>query len=220
MKKTLLILTLTGLFSIGVLAEDIQVKSLNQGICWIKEEVGSVKMASFNQGISVELNDQSLGRIHELNLPTRFEGALEARAFCSSHGLSLVFNAVEKNKRYCIWLQVEQDGFKTQSVGFTDSEGTCDGYKPGTLVLTLSESGIDEGSFLKKLEDRSIAINFKSFEVISEGLVKIELNEEDWGSESEFSTKFQDLSSVKYAEKSFFYHSIGEWSDLETLGRE
>lgn len=220
MKKTLLILTLIGLFSTAASAENIEVKSLNQGVCWIKEDSASVKLASFNQGISVELNDQTLGEIHNLNLPTRFEGALEVKAFCSSHGMSLVFNAVEESKRYCIWLKVEQRGFTTQSIGLTDSAGKCDGYKPGVIMLTLNADSLEREEFLKKLESNEIGVDFKSFEVISSGLVKIELNEVDFGKEIEFISKLRELKSIRYAEKSFFYHPIGEWSDLEVLGRE
>ncbi|GEM_PF-6635451 len=220
MKKSLLILSLMSLFSTVSFAEDIQVKSLNQGTCWIKEEAQSVKASSFVQGISVELNNQTLSKINDLNLPTSFEGEIDAMAFCSGHGLSLVLNATEKSLRYCVWLKIEQSGFETQSVGLTDSDGRCDGYKAGTLILSLVDKDIEREEFLKNLADHSMGIKFKSFEEVSEGLIKIELFEEDWGKEAEVAAKFQNLSPVKYAEKSFFYHPIGEWSDLEVLGRE
>ncbi|WP_372655029.1 hypothetical protein [Halobacteriovorax sp.] len=220
MKKNLLILTLLSLFSTVSFAENIQVKSLNQGTCWIKEEAESVKATSFVQGISVELNNYTLSKISELNLPTKFESSLDAMAFCSGHGLSLVLNAAEKSLRYCVWLKINQDGFETQSVGLTDIEGKCDGYRPGVIILSIVENSLDREQFLKDLKNHSLDIEFKSFEEVSEGLVKIELLEENWGSEAELSSKFQKLEAVKYAEKSFFYHPIGEWSDLEVLGRE
>jgi hypothetical protein len=219
MKKNLLILTLIGLFSIPSFAENVQVKSLNQGACWLKEGNSGVKIVSFNQGISVELNDETLSKIHELDLPTGFEEELEVKAFCSSHGLSLVLNTTENKLRYCIWLNIEKDGFSEQSVGLTDSSGKCDGYRPGELILTIAGPGVERSGFLNKLEKGSTGINFKRYEVLSAGLIKIELNREDHGHEVNFISKFKKFGAVKYAEKSFFYHPIGEWSDLETLGR-
>ncbi|ATH08332.1 hypothetical protein BIY24_10345 [Halobacteriovorax marinus] len=219
--KTKLLLTILALFCIDfTFAQTIEVKSLNQGSCWIQESSDHVKMASFSQGISVELNDITLGKIHELGLPTSFQENLKAMAFCSGHGLSLVMNAKEGALRYCVWLKVEKDNFIVQSVGLTDSQTKCDGYKAGVILLSLGSEGVDKDKFIEELEQRSHNIEFKSYEVITDGMVQINLNESDFGREEELAQKFSALAPVKYAERSYFYHPIGEWSDLDVLGRE
>lgn len=220
MKNNLLLLIALFIFSTLAFAEDIQIKSLNQGSCWIKEDGESVKVSSFIQGMSTELNNQSLSMIHDLGLPTTFSESFEVKAFCSGHGLSLVFNVVEKSLRYCIWLKVNKDSFTTQSVGLTDSEGKCDGYSAGEILLSLDVSSLEREDFIKDLEQRSAGIQFKSFEEVSEGLIKVVLLDEDLGRETEVASKFNELKQVKYAERSYFYHPIGEWSDLDSLGRE
>ncbi|OUR99924.1 hypothetical protein A9Q84_02520 [Halobacteriovorax marinus] len=218
--KLLLMITLFGIFVNLTRAESVNVQSLNQGTCWFSEEETSIKVVSFNDGQVMNLDDNYLSHILSLDLPLTFDGSYTAEIFCSSHGASLVMNIKEENLRYCLWLKLDSEGPKVQSFGLADNDSKCDGHDPGVLILSLNDDVNINDEFMRKLENREFGFEYESVSRVSERIIKVSFSKESYGREMEYASRFTDLDAVKFAEKSFFYHPIGEWGSLKSLKKD
>jgi len=212
--------TFFGMLINSTLAETVNIQSLNQGTCWFNEEESSIKVASFNDGQNMNLDDSYLGQIHSLDLPVSFDGTYRSDIFCSSHGASLVMNIRENNQRYCLWLKLNSNGPVIQSFGLADNDSKCDGYDPGVLILSLSKDSSLNDEFMRKLENREFGFGYETVTRVTNGIIKVKFQKEDYGKEMHFAEKFSELDAVRFAEKSFFYHPIGEWASLKSLKKE
>ena len=216
MKMILKIICLFILISRSVMAEFKEVQSLNQGSCWFKESDTGVKVTSFNNGVSANLNNEYMSSLNSLGLPTNFSETYSSQLFCSTHGLSLVMNVKEDGKNYCLWFNVLDKGLEVQSVGLTKYSNNCDGYRPGKIIVSLS----NEDSFENVSKTLESMENVTSVERISDYVLNVTMNKQSWGQEDNISKKIEEIKEVKFAEKSFFYHPIGEWADLNFLKRD
>lgn len=218
--KLLLMVALFSGFLNSTNGEQLNIQSLNQGTCWFNEGEESIKVASFNDGQNMTLDNNYLAQILSLDLPVSFEGSYHSNIFCSSHGASLVMNIRENNQRYCLWLKLGNSGPSIQSFGLADNDTKCDGYDPGVLILSLSDDSVVNDEFIRKLENREFGFAYESVTHVSDGIIKVKFSKEDFGKEMQFAEKFTELDAVRFAEKSFFYHPIGEWAVLKSLKKE
>jgi hypothetical protein len=204
------------LFTSMARAEFEEIQSLNQGSCWYKESDTGVKVSSFSNNVSAELNNEFMSSLNGLNLPVSFNETYSSQLFCSTHGLSLVMNVNEGGKKYCLWLNILDKGLEVQSVGLTEFSNNCDGYRPGKLLVTLSK-GSDLEAVARVIKDSDEVF---SVEKVSSNVLDVKIVKHLYGQEDSVSKSIEELKEVKFAEKSFFYHPIGEWGELNFLKRE
>ncbi|WP_127717387.1 hypothetical protein [Halobacteriovorax sp. HLS] len=213
MKKTIQSLALLGLIISNSNAYSEEVVSLNQGSCWYQERDSKVKVASFNSGISVELNDEYLSSLNNLNLPVNFDEKYSSQLHCSGHGVSLVMHVQEKEKKYCLWFKIEKNALSIQSIGLTDYDSNCDGYKEAELLVTLSSEA--ELEDVEKQISQNPAV--QSITKASSNVLHVKLTDESGGSEDVIAQQLKTHRAIKYVEKSYFYHPVGEWGELTSL---
>lgn len=216
MKTILKLICFSTLLSFSAMAEFDEVQSLNQGSCWFKEVDNGVKVSSFSDGVSAQLNDEYLSSLNNLNLPVSFNESYSSQLFCGGHGLSLVMNVKEGENNYCLWFKVSKSALEVQSIGLTNQTSNCDGYRPGRIIVTLAKgSNLEEVS--KTISEQDIV---DGVEVVSKNVLNVTLVKKSWGQEDLISKDIESIKEVKFAEKSFFYHPIGEWGELNSLKKE
>ena len=198
--------------------EDVVVAGLSQQSCWTKVEQDSLRVSSFSENLSFEINQNSIAEFlsEHLNLTNRPE-VLNTFVHCGSYGHALIFNIKLKNRSYCIWGQYANNKIDVRSIGGSDeSENICDGFVLGQLILKKSE-GSTWNNIHKILTLYMQQGTISDYQLFGKGHIKIILNEKDYFKENLFGSKLIQLDEFDYFEKENFYHPVGESIKIEEL---
>jgi len=228
MRKIFLLLSLV--FAHSLLAnEQTEVHLMSEGSCLITLSKSSLSMSSFSEYASRRISFQELDM--EMNniikselshLGTSFKedvqnASKEYFVHCGAYGLSLITKIKGSNSDLCVWAKLDRQEFKMRSLGYLSKSemlsDNCHGKKFGDLLLNISDSEL-EGLLLSDPKWSQI---IKSYKVISQRLVKIELESEYWLKEEtikeELLSEFKKL--IKSIDLNGYTHPRGDFLPIK-----
>jgi len=116
-------------------ADDVTVKDLNQGSCWVHEN-GNARIADFNSGLSHLVEQHQVQQIVSQFSGDERPSHLDTMVHCSGGGVAVVMNFKVNQKSYCLWTKPTKNDFELVSLGRSmNDSGPCDGITLGKVSL-------------------------------------------------------------------------------------
>lgn len=205
-KAAPLIALYTLLVSGQAFAEETLVQTLSEGACWF-EQGENLKIVSFNDHESFSIPREALDETVLGLLEKTKREELNYMLHCSGHGVSLVVKSDES----CAWIGFDKGQLSIKSHGGNEdvkSNGLCDGYKKGELLVGLH---VDDESVMQSLNSY-----VASYSKVSAKLYRVILKKEYIGKEQTLLNELKSVSkNVRYVELNQFQHPVGEYASLK-----
>lgn len=215
----LLILLLS--FKVAV-ANDISVKEMSHGACWIRSSKEDFKISSFNDKTSIsttlagfesEVVRMAAEKLKISNGKLKFEFSSHA-LHCASMGMSVVSKFKLDDQGFCSWVKVENGQLVFRSLGLleemTGDRVYCDGIKPLELLV-----GLHSKDQLTDLEVEGFSSTIKEITQVVGNLYKVTLHESLFGKEKEVSDKILFEVKPRYIEFNSLQHEIGDIVEIK-----
>ena len=193
-----------------VIASDIS--SLSLGACWLQKEGETVKIASFNEGVSETIHRSQLYRSLFKIIDQETIKRIDVSMHCSSVA-KIVLNVTKDKENTCIWGSFRDGEFLIDGEYLSESEeGHCSGIVPNKLILGTIET-VSKIDLASKLNE--IGVKVKSIKKTGDRNFTITLNKGDdlFTIEKELSS----LSFSKYVDLLYLERHIGDVAILENL---
>lgn len=187
-------------------AQETLVQTLSEGACWF-EQGENLKIVSFNDHEAFSIPREALDETVLGLLEKTKREELNYMLHCSGHGASLVVKSDES----CAWIGLDKGQLTLKSHGGNEdvkSNGLCDGYKKGELLVGLHA---DDESVMQSLNSY-----FTSYSKVSAKLYRVNLKKEYVGKEQALLKELKNVEkNVRYVELNQFQHPVGEYTNLK-----
>lgn len=187
-------------------AQETLVQTLSEGACWF-EQGENLKIVSFNDHEAFNIPREALDETVLGLLEKTKREELNYMLHCSGHGASLVVKSDES----CAWIGLDKGQLTLKSHGGNEdvkSNGLCDGYKKGELLVGLHA---DDESVMQSLNSY-----FTSYSKVSAKLYRVNLKKEYVGKEQALLKELKNVEkNVRYVELNQFQHPVGEYTNLK-----
>lgn len=196
----------------------IQVKSLSQDSCWLKESEEQVLISSYPENLSISLERNQISEFlsEHLSLQERPK-SLNSFLHCGAQGHALVFNIQTEDKSFCLWSRFNGESWSEVSQGGSESDGEfCDGYTLQTLLVKRSFE-VDEVQVLSRLKSLKKNNVISDFKKLSGNFYKIFLKEKDQYQELKLGRFLSSMDEFESFELEMFFHQVGEFIRIDEL---
>lgn len=203
-------------FTLSVTGEELSVHSLSQGSCWIEKTSQHIKIASFNENMSLVVSGMVLSdfidKVREkMNNDLQLDfnpKSLDLVAHCGTYGSSLIFNFTSKKQNICIWANTV-DGGLTFSKILADHEnhrGFCDGISLGHFIVKPR----DINKMFTTLSNPKWKSRIESTERLAEGIYTIKFKKSEYFKEDALHDELTQSGLFEFVDFNSMNHPIGE----------
>jgi len=205
--QVLLLMVLTSLVTA---ASPLEVISLDNGSCWLKEEKKHYAIASFGNAQTSFFGEREKRKILQLLQETDAYWNFH----CSSSGARIVVNT----EKFCAWVTVAQSKISVISYGRKEYLGAhnarpCYGIRPGSLLLKFTGTFLEIQEWLEQIPGLEKYVY--QVKPLAPELFQLVLNKNLRFQEPEVLNELKFMfikeARVKYLELDFFLHPVGEF---------